>query len=269
MSSVTKTLDLLRHFSATQPEIGLSMMCRLAKRDKATTYRHLQALENAGFVEQNPFTKLYRLGPALLQLGHMREATVPRKSGAEAALRQLSEATGETAHVSVLSGARLFALLAHEATRHSTRVVIDVQTFPLHATSSGLCALAFGPANLWEQAQDQLTRFTDATLTQPDALRAVVQQIRQQGFAQTTGSFEADVHSLSAPLFNELDQFAGAVSVAAVATRMTPQFNETIKPALFAASRQISHNWGGSVPDFLQQIWGHAPPSAHAMECAT
>ena len=104
MSSVTKTLALLAFFSPSRPEIGLSQLCRLAKRDKATTYRHLQALEEAGFVEQSALTKMYRLGPALLQLAQVREATVPRKMGAEAALAALSDATGETAHVTVLSG---------------------------------------------------------------------------------------------------------------------------------------------------------------------
>ncbi|WP_405108304.1 helix-turn-helix domain-containing protein [Phaeobacter sp. BS52] len=110
MSSATKTLALLSHFSADRPEIGLSQLCRIAGRDKATTYRHLQALETAGFVEQNPTTKHYRLGPAVLQLAQVREATVPRKLGAQLPLSQLADVTGETAHVSVVSGSTLYAL---------------------------------------------------------------------------------------------------------------------------------------------------------------
>ena len=51
-----------------QPELGLSKLCRLANRDKATTYRHLKVLEDAGFLEQSPLSKQYRLGPALLIL---------------------------------------------------------------------------------------------------------------------------------------------------------------------------------------------------------
>ena len=53
MSSASKALELLSHFNTTRPEIGLSDMCRLAGRDKATTYRHLQVLEAAGFVEEH------------------------------------------------------------------------------------------------------------------------------------------------------------------------------------------------------------------------
>jgi len=108
MSSTSKTLALLAYFSPAQPEIGLSQLCRQAGRDKATTYRHLQALEDAGFVEQNPATKHYRLGPALLQLAQIREETVPRKAGAETVLDGLVDTTGETAHVSVLSGTTVY-----------------------------------------------------------------------------------------------------------------------------------------------------------------
>ena len=96
MSSATKTLELLAYFSTARPEIGLSQLYKLAQRDKATTYRHLQALEETGFVEQNPMTKQYRLGPAILQLAQTREATVPRKAGVEAPLFDLANATGET-----------------------------------------------------------------------------------------------------------------------------------------------------------------------------
>ena len=79
MSSATKALKLLSYFSTARPEIGLSQLCRLAQRDKATTYRHLQSLEAVGFVEQNPMTRQYRLGPALMHLSQVREITVPRK----------------------------------------------------------------------------------------------------------------------------------------------------------------------------------------------
>ena len=86
MSSAVKALRLLSHFSATRPEIGLSQLCRIAGRDKSTTYRYLQALETAGFIEQNSTTKQKRLGPALLQLAQDREEKNPRKDGAKSAM---------------------------------------------------------------------------------------------------------------------------------------------------------------------------------------
>lgn len=268
MSSASKTLALLDYFSPARPEIGLSQLCRLARRDKATTYRHLQALEERGFLEQNPVTRSYRLGPALLRLAQTRELTVPRKAGAEAPLRELAEKTGETTHVSVLSGTTLHKLIAYESPKHSIRVIIDIETFPLHATASGLCALAFGPEDLFYFASANLTSFTPSTIADVDALRASVDDARRTGFGRAAGSFETEVHSLAAPLFDQTGAFAGAVSAASVATRLTPELETQAKAHLMTASREITHNWGGSIPPKVERAWQALKERPQGLEIA-
>ncbi|MEP2532654.1 IclR family transcriptional regulator [Shimia sp.] len=261
MSSASKALELLSLFSEAKPEIGLSEMCRLAKRDKATTYRHLQVLEKAGFVEQVVTSKNYRLGPALLQLGRMREATVPRKAGAETALATLAEKTGETVHVTVLSGLTLFALMSRESPKHSTRAVIDVTTFPLHATASGFCAVAFGPDELLAAACDNFEAFTDLTPMTVEALETLVATARTTGMGLSIGRFEEEINSLSAPIFDQTGQFAGAVSVASVASRFTPELENIIKAELITASREITKSWGGVIPTVVENAWANAMSS--------
>ncbi|MEP5728276.1 MAG: IclR family transcriptional regulator [Sulfitobacter sp.] len=258
MSSASKALGLLSLFSETKPEIGLSEMCRLAKRDKATTYRYLQTLEKAGFVEQSATSKAYRLGPALLQLGRMREATVPRKAGAETALATLVEMTGETAHVSVLSGSTMFALMSRESPKHSTRAVIDITTFPLHATASGICAIAFGPDELFAAACENFQAFTDTTPMTAQAIETLVCMARTSGLARSDGRFEKDINSMSAPLFDHTGQFAGAVSVASVASRFTPEQENITKVATITASREITKSWGGAIPSDIENAWANA-----------
>jgi len=269
MSSASKALELLSLFSEAKPEIGLSEMCRLANRDKATTYRHLQVLEKAGFIEQISVSKNYRLGPALLQLGRMREATVPRKAGAEAALTTLVEKTGETGHVSVLSGLTLFALMSRESQKHSTRAVIDVTTFPLHATASGICAVALGPDELFAAACDAFETFTDSTPTNAQSLEALVTTARATGMGCSIGRFEQEINSLSAPIFDQTGQFAGAVSVASVASRFTPELEHTIKTELIAASREITKSWGGIVPSVIEHAWANAMSSHQELDASS
>ena len=262
LSSAAKTLELLAYFSTTRPEIGLSQLCKLAKRDKATTHRHLQALEKTGFVEKNPITKQYRLGPAVLQLAQTREATVPRKAGVQAPLFDLADATGETSHVTVLSGTTVYELMSCDSPKHGTRAIIDIQTFPLHATASGLCALAFGPEALIDVALNELQPFTRTTATTSEDLHTMVEAIRNTGFGRADRSFEDDVQGLSAPIFDQTGHFAGAVSVASVAARFTPDLERIIKTQLIITARQISNNWGGTVPAQIKAIWAkHFTPS--------
>lgn len=266
MSSTAKALALLSQFSPALPEIGLSQLCRLAGRDKATTYRQLQALESVGFVEQNPETKQYRLGPALMQLAQVREATVPRKDGALPALMALADATGETSHATVLSGSTLYALVSCESPRHATRAVVDIDTFPLHATASGICSLAFGPDILMEVAISKLERFTANTPTTKDELNALLDTVRASGFGRANQTYETEIQGISAPIFDQTGAFAGAVSVASVASRFTPELELKIKKKLIDASREITRNWGGTLPAHVEAAWANSLSNNATME---
>jgi DNA-binding IclR family transcriptional regulator len=266
MSSVIKTLDLLSYFSIVQPEIGLSQLSKLAKRDKATTHRHLKSLEISGFIEQNVKTKLYCLGPAVLKLAQIREATVPRKAGARKALAELSQATGETAHVSILSGSAIISLDFCESSAHSTRAHIDIETLPLHATASGLCILAFGPTELLNTAQTNLQKFTPQTTTTVGALTQNVRQTNQEGFGRANRTFDDEVAGLAAPIFDQTGTCVGAVAVASVATRYTPNHEHNALTNLFKASREITLNWGGTIPPLVENNWAKSLSQAQTME---
>ncbi len=255
MSSAAKALTLLSHFSTNRPEIGLSQLCRIAGRDKATTYRQLQALETAGFIEQNRATKQYRLGPALMQLAQVREATVPRKDGAKTALKVLADKTGETAHATVLSGTTLYGLCACESPHHGTRAVIDINTFPLHATASGMCALAYGPADLLEAALSKMDGFTENTPTTQAELESLIAQVRETGLGRSDQYYEIEIQGISAPIFDHTGHLAGAVAVACVASRFTRELELTMTSELYTAARTISHNWGGTIPHEVEQAW--------------
>ena len=266
MSSATKALKLLSYFSTARPEIGLSQLCRLAQRDKATTYRHLQSLEAVGFVEQNPMTRQYRLGPALMHLSQVREITVPRKDGAKAAMRALADATGETAHVTVLSGTTLYGLCACESPHHGTRAVISRNIFPLHATASGLCALAFGQSELFDTAISNMEGFTANTPTSRDELVALVGQIRETGFGRANQSYENEIHGVAAPIFDHSGHLAGAVAVACVASRFTCDLEHIIKSELIIAAREITRNWGGKIPAQITASWNKTIVNMQVLE---
>lgn len=255
MSVVVKAFELLHLFTADRPELGLSELHRLAGRDKATTFRHLAALESVGLLERNPATRAYRIGPAVIRLARLREAGMPRREVAAAALDRLAALTGETAHASALAGTTLLSLVVRESDLHSNRVVIRETELPLHATASGLAVLAFGPPALRAAALDRAERFTEATLVTAPALDAAIAAARAEGFSVSAQGFEAGVHGTAAPVFDETGTAAGAVAVAAPASRMTPALSRTIRQGLARAAREITEGWGGTVPAALETTW--------------
>jgi len=251
MGTVSKALSLLTNFNQSRTEIGLSEIARLAGINKATAYRLLTELQEGGFVEQAGTDKTWRLGPEILRLARLREAAVPLTTASRSILDRLAERTHETAHVSVLRGMQLNALAHAYSTRHATRVMMeDAETLSLHGTGSGLAVLAFSPEEFVDAVlAAPLAKHTPDTVTDPDALRALLGPVRETGIAESIGGFEADVHSHAAPIFDSNGLPIGALAVAAPVARVTPERAAVIREAVLTGAMELTRAIGGLVPE--------------------
>ena len=250
MGTVSKALSLLNFFSQQRSEIGLSDLARLARMNKATVYRYMSEMADQGIVEQTHKGKSYRLGPEILRLAALREAAVPLLEVARQTAKQLSDDTGETAHISIIQGQRLNTLTHYYSTRHGTRVTMeDAEVLSFHGTASGLSILAFAPAAFRDQILGQdLIRHTAHTETDPERIRARLKDIRETGIAQSVGGFEADVHSLASPIFGPDALPMGALAVAVPVARMTDDMIAFCLSRLAIAAADLTRRVGGFVP---------------------
>ncbi|WP_457647858.1 IclR family transcriptional regulator [Profundibacter sp.] len=250
MGTTSKALSLLELFSRATPEIGLSEFARRAGMNKATTYRLLTELAAHGFVEQTGSGREYRLGPAFLRLSALREAAVPMREVALGVLNDLSKATGETAHMSLLQGDLLTSVAYTYSDTHGTQVRMeDAEVLMLHATSSGLAVLAFSPADFVDQVLSQpLKARTPDTVTDPAQIRQQLKQIRQNGFAVSISGFEQDVHSHAVPVFDSSSACIGAVAVAAPVARMDDELQSLIQTEVMSHTTRLTRLLGGFAP---------------------
>lgn len=251
MGTASKALSLLNYFSRAQSQIGLSDLARLSGMNKATTYRLMGELADHGFVEQVGAGREYRLGPAFLRLAALREKAVPMRELALAELTKLSNLTGETSHMSLLNGEVLSNLAYSYAHKHGTIVMMeDAEVLELHSTGSGLAVLAFSPAAFVDAVLNKpLVARTTETVTNPDAIRALLPKIRQRGMAQSVGGYEEDVYSHAVPIFDAGSHCIGAMAVAAPVSRMTDELRALIQTELALAARRTTRVLGGFPPD--------------------
>jgi DNA-binding IclR family transcriptional regulator len=237
-------------FSHIRREIGLSEVARLAGMNKATAYRLLTELQSAGFVEQAGNDRSYRLGPEVLRLAALREAAVPLLSVSREILDRLCGTTQETAHISIVKGTQLHALAHAYSPRHATRVMMeDSGVLSFHATSSGLAVLAFSEPAFVDQILDEpLHRFTPETVTDPNAIRDLLDQIRETGVAESVGGFEAEVHSYAAPVFGQDQKPMGGLAVAAPVSRMSDALRACISTQISLCAIDLTRKIGGFCP---------------------
>jgi IclR family acetate operon transcriptional repressor len=247
--AVKRALSLLDLFSESVPEIGLSDASRMSGHDKATVHRLLNTLGAAGLVEQNSSTKRYRLGPAVLHLARLREATFPVLSVVQPVLDALSDLTGETTHCSLYSNNALAVIATTESKKANRVSMRGSEILPFHATASGLAFLAFAAPDLVTRAISlPPTAFTDVTMTSKAELMAAMKETRMLGYAMAERSFEADVCGVAVPIFGP-DQFAiGAIAVAVPSHRATPELQALIVEALLPISHDLTRKLGNSPP---------------------
>lgn len=257
VGTISKSLNLLNFFSEQRPEIGLTEFRKLSGQDKATVHRHLTELAESGFLEQNPTSRAYRLGPAVLRLAAVRETLFPTRRAVAPIVDRLSDELGELVHVSLFEGMAMSPLYHHDSLIRGTRVHLDPsELLPLHATSSGMCQLAFGPADLLDRVLAQpLESWTDRTLVDPEAVRAQVERARQSGISQADQTFESDVRSFAAPLFGITDVSIGAIAVAIPVSRHNPDLEQKIIRALRDSSVAVTEELGGVFPPAIRRLW--------------
>lgn len=267
MGTISKALALLNHFSRSRPEIGLGEFVRLSGRDKATVHRHLGELLANGFLEQHPVTRAYRLGPAVLRLSGVREATHPVRAAIRPIVIDMATDLGELVHVSLTQGEALSPVFHFDPAVYGTQVHFDeAEMLPLHATSSGLAVLAFSDASeLQGLLARELATYTDQTITDPQALRDALASVRRSGISALSGAFDNEVSSQGAPVFDVDAVVVGAVSVAIPSVRVDQEKQRQCEVALREGVYRITEAIGGRVPDRYTHLWQSPRASMHAV----
>lgn len=246
MTTIDRALALMEHFSQTRPAIGLTQLAQLGGYDKATTRRMLMALVRCGYVEQDPATKEYRLGPAVVRLARVREATFPIGIIVDPVLRRIAEATGETAHFSLVCGGSLATMGLVESTRaHCVRLGMG-EVLPIHATASGIAYLAFAPLGALPEPQTRLRSYTSKTITDVNKLRSKINAARRDGWATSADGYEEGVFGLAAPVIGANGYAVGAVAIAAPISRINTRIEQQLRTLVVTAGKQISRALGGS-----------------------
>jgi IclR family transcriptional regulator, acetate operon repressor len=247
--TVSKALGLLDIVARTPMAKSLTEIATAAGFDKATTRRFLVVLSKHGFVEQVHESKKYRLGSAFLRFARIREATMPLSSIVQPILDELAKESGETVHVSMLTGNTLSTIATAQPLRATSANVDISEPLPLYATASGIACLAFAEKSFAENyvAQVELKKVTPNTVTSKASFRKLIAQTYEQGISRAERSFGDDVIGTASPIFDWSQRAIGAVAVAAVATRFDEKSEARVRQLVLRAAIAITEATGGVV----------------------
>jgi DNA-binding IclR family transcriptional regulator len=249
-SVLTRAVRILEVFTAEEPALPVSEIARRASLHVATASRLVAELTGHGLLARQPDGRV-RIGVRLWELAFRASPALTLREAAMPYLEDLHAIVGHHVQLGVLDGEEVLfleRLSAPGAVINYTRIA---GRLPLHVSSSGVVLLAHADRQLQERVlAGPLQPYTAATVTSPDRLRALLADVRRQGFAQLNGHVHEDATGIAVPVRDR----AGAVVAALSAIVPNDGQGHTRVPALMAAARGVTRTLARPDPRLVASV---------------
>jgi len=248
VKSLEKGLALVCLLSRHGAPLKLENLVKLSGMKKTSCFRILQTLARLDFVAQDPETRGYTIGPAMVSIG--LSALASRRGVREQALpymKEIREKTGATVNLGILSGPDIIFV---ERLRSAYIMEANLRVgsrLSAHCSSMGKAILAHLPEPELEEILRQIRfdRKTKGTITSIEALKRELEEIRRKGYAVNNEELEKGLFAIAAPVRNHAGTAVAALNISFPLMRHSKQ--EALRifvPLIMGACRKISLSLG-------------------------
>jgi len=235
-----KLSDVLSLFTPDRPELSVRDIAKPFRWPKSTAYRILARVEDAGFLDRDERSGLYRLGIRLATLGELARHSTSLQRISTTALHRLSAETAETATLMLLHGAEGVTVDVVESYQPLMLPGLLGARQPLHATAGGKALLAWAPpARQRALIRPPFKRYTATTITDVDELMRELEISRRRGYTIVNGENVEDVVGVAAPIHDHHGNVPAALTVGGPRSRATARL-DSLAVAVMAAAASVS-----------------------------
>ncbi len=227
VKTVDRLVRVLDCFTAERPTWSLAELSEALDLPKSTLHRFLTSLEQHAILRRDPRDKLWRLGYRLMSWGNLAAQSTSLRDIARPIMSELVAATGETVILTVYDHHTVVCVEKVE-TNHSVRMTLDVGSRRRpHAGASSKILMAYLPEREIRAIIDEgLTRVSRNTVTDPEALRAELAQIREQGYAESLEETDPGAWGVATPIWNDHEVIA-AIGIAGPSSRFSDELAQS------------------------------------------
>ena len=184
IQSVQRAAALLWSFAGADTELGVTTLSKQLGLHKSTVSRLLATLQQEGFVEQNPETGKYHLGWGVVTLAGVVLERLDLRQLVHPYLVELAQKTQETTNLTVLDGLSCINIDGVPSPHPIQYVGRIGRRTPTYCTSTGKVLLAYLTVDdRADYLPQSLTRYTNKTIVDRQALDAELEKVKAQGIA--------------------------------------------------------------------------------------
>jgi DNA-binding IclR family transcriptional regulator len=246
IQTLDRVIAILDCFSLDKPALGVREVARKTNLSPSTVGRIMAYMREVGILNQDSETQLYMMGSKVLAWAGIYMVTSDVRTIALPVMVRLQEQTRETISLYILEGSERVCVERLESPE-TVRIVARIgRRIPLYAGSAGKVFLAFMPEDRSEMIlrDIDLVPMTEQTITNVDALRANLDQIREKGYAVSRGEWIIDASGTAAPIFDQRGQITAAISISGPGQRFTDEKIKEMAHLLVKEAAQISFELG-------------------------
>ncbi|MDE2119360.1 MAG: helix-turn-helix domain-containing protein [Betaproteobacteria bacterium] len=229
IEGLAKGLAVLESFDTERQRLNATLTAERAGITRAAARRHLLTLAHLGYLETDG--SYFWLSSKVLRFSgsYLASARLPR--ALQPTLARLALQAREAFSAAVLDGDEVVIVARSGGERggaavDSERVIAYGvhlgARLPAHATSTGRVLLAALPRarfSTWMKGR-VLSRLTPLTVSEPRALRAIIEQVRGQDWCLASEEHELGVHALAVPVRNASGHTVAALNVVSSPQRL-------------------------------------------------
>ena len=249
--SLERGLAILSSFRSGRPLLGVSELGRDVGLSRSTTHRYVATLAALGYLQQDPATRKYRLGPRVLDLGFSAINSMELREIAAPHLRELSDETGYTVNMAILDDLDIvYVDRVRSAQAGQREIDLNLHVgarLPAYCTSLGKVLLAhLAP----EERAARLDRIDFAqrgpnTITSRRELEEELERVRAQGYAINNEELAYGLRSIAAPVRTHDGAAPAAINLAVHSSMVSSaDMGARFGPVLMRTAADISARLG-------------------------
>ena len=208
---------------------------------KATIHRLLTTAEGEGYLQRDVDGRSYGPGQRLRTMAANTMSSQRVRTERLMVMRGLAEEVGETCNLAAPERDGMVYLDRVE-TKWPLRIQLPIGTHvPFHCTASGKLYLSSLRTDKLERLLGGLDfeRFTDQTITSPEALLQELADIRARGYSTDNEEFMEGMAAVAAPVRDSQNRFLTAIAIHAPIQRLGIEDLLDNLPRVQQAARQL------------------------------
>ncbi len=243
VEALARGLEILTLFTSERSSLNLADIVAATHLTKSRAFRILSTLEDLGYLEREAWTRGYRPGLKVLELGFAALNSLEVADVAQPYLKALTDACGETTNLSVRDG-REIIYVARIATQRIISVNLQRGSrLPAYCTS-------MGRAQLIDLCREELLdlfgegpypKLTSNTITCLPDLIAELDKVRSQGYAINDEELALGLRSVAAPVRDYGGKVIAAINISVPGHRVSRHaLEEDLAARVVDTARRIS-----------------------------